>query len=174
MLHLAARRPWESMTNARPDLAVRDEILQFIARPVYPYLVTTTSEGVPYLRPVICVNDGFRVRMITRLESRKVQHIRNNPMVSIFWASTDGPSQRSVMVQARVTLLTDPSAIDAFAAEYRRKNPARTRPLPSGGDDLARAVLAAEPSLVRADGFAGSRPVILRAADLVTPIAAAP
>jgi len=167
------------MTNAHPDLAVRDEILKFIARPVYPYLVTTTSAGAPYLRPVICVNDGFRIRMITRLGSLKVQHIRGNPLVSIFWASDDGDGQdstrqRSVMVQARVKLVTDPAAIDTFAVEYRRKNPARTRPLPSGDDALPRAILEAEPTLVRADGFAGFRPIILRAEDLVAPIMAAP
>ena len=162
------------MTHAQSDLAVHDEILQFIARPVYPYLVTTTSAGVPYLRPVICVNDGFRVQMISRLSSRKVQHIERNPMVSIFWASDDAGSQRSVMIQARVTLLTDPSAIDAFAAAYRHKNPARTRPLPSSDDVLPRAILDAEPTLVRADGFAGFRPVIFRAEDLVTTITAAP
>jgi nitroimidazol reductase NimA-like FMN-containing flavoprotein (pyridoxamine 5'-phosphate oxidase superfamily) len=162
------------MTDARPESAVRDEILQFIARPVYPYLVTTTRDGAPYLRPVICVTDGFRVRMITRLASRKVQHIRSNPLVSIFWASTDGPRQRSVMVQARVSLLTDPTAIDAFAADYRRKNPARSRPLPAGDTDVARAILLAEPTLVRADGFAGFRPVILRAEDLAEPSVAPP
>jgi nitroimidazol reductase NimA-like FMN-containing flavoprotein (pyridoxamine 5'-phosphate oxidase superfamily) len=162
------------MTNAPSDLAVLDEILQFIARPVYPYLVTTTSAGVPYLRPVICVNDGFRVRMISRLSSRKVQHITRNPMVSIFWASDHAGSQRSVMIQARVTLLTDPAAIDAFAEAYRRKNPARTRPLPSSDDVLPRAILDAEPTLVRADGFAGFRPIILRAEDLVVPVTATP
>jgi nitroimidazol reductase NimA-like FMN-containing flavoprotein (pyridoxamine 5'-phosphate oxidase superfamily) len=162
------------MTNARSELAVRDEILQFIARPVYPYLVTTTKRGVPYLRPVICVNDGFRIRMISRLGSRKVQHIRNNPMVSIFWTSNDGGPPRSVMLQARVTLLTDPAAIDAFAADYRRKNPARTRPMPSSADDLERTILSAEPTFLRADGFDGFRPVILRADELVAPIAAAP
>jgi nitroimidazol reductase NimA-like FMN-containing flavoprotein (pyridoxamine 5'-phosphate oxidase superfamily) len=58
--------------------------------------------------------------MITRLLSRKVQHIRKNPLVSIFWAGNDGTSQRSVMVQARVSVLTDPAEIDAFAAAYRR------------------------------------------------------
>jgi nitroimidazol reductase NimA-like FMN-containing flavoprotein (pyridoxamine 5'-phosphate oxidase superfamily) len=154
------------MTNALPDLAIRDEILRFITRPVYPYLVTTTSEGVPYLRPVICVNDGFQIRMISRLASRKVQHIRNNPRVSIFWAGADGERQQSVMVQAHVTLLTDPADIDAFAAAYRLKNPARTRPLPSGDDALPRVVLSAAPTLVRADGFAGFRPIVLRGADL--------
>src|SRR5215212_7198295 len=101
------------MTNAQSDVAVREAILQYIARPVYPYLVTTTSAGVPYLRPVICVNDGFRVRMISRLSSRKVQHINRNPMVSIFWACDDAGSQRSVMIQARVTLIVDAAAIDA-------------------------------------------------------------
>jgi hypothetical protein len=160
------------MTVPRPDLAgtdsIRDEILRFMARPVYPYLVTTTRDGAPYLRPVICVNDGFHVRMISRLGSKKVQHIRRNPLVSIFWTGADEGQQQSVMLQARVTLLTDPRAIDAFAADYRRKNPARTRPLPSGDDDLPRAILSAEPTLLRADGFRGFRPTILRGDDLRT------
>jgi nitroimidazol reductase NimA-like FMN-containing flavoprotein (pyridoxamine 5'-phosphate oxidase superfamily) len=160
------------MTDTGTERAVREEILRFIARPVYPYLVTTTTGGAPYLRPVICVNDGFQIRMITRLLSRKVQHIRNNPLVSIFWADHDGSSQRSVMVQARVSVLTDPAEIDAFAAAYRRKNPERTRPIPRGDDGLPRAILLAEPTLVRADGFAGFRPVILREADLGAPLAA--
>src|SRR4051812_27910545 len=103
------------MTDAHVDLAVRDEILRFIARPVYPYLVTTTGEGAPYLRPVICVNDGFHVRMITRLGSRKVRHIHHNPLVSIFWTGLHEGRQQSVMLQARVTLIADPAAIDAFA-----------------------------------------------------------
>ena len=162
------------MTDAHVDPDIRDEILRFIARPVYPYLVTTTQAGAPYLRPVICVNDGFRIRMISRAVSKKVQHVRNNPLVSIFWASNDGPSQQSVMVQARVTLVTDPAAIDAFAADYHRKNPARTRPLPSRHDDLARVILAAEPTLVRGDGFTGFRPVILRGADLTAQHAVGP
>ena len=92
--------------------------------------------------------------------------------MSIFWADTEDAHQRSVMVQARVSVVTDPAAIDAFAADYRRKNPARTRPLPSGDDQLARAILSAEPTLVRADGFAGFRPIILRAEDLATSLAA--
>ncbi len=160
------------MPDARSALAVRDEILQFLARPVYPYLVTTTRAGAPYLRPVICVNDGFHVRMISRLSSRKVQHVRNNPLVSIFWTGFGEGRQQSVMLQAQVTLITDPAAIDAFAADYLRKNPARTRPLPSGDDDLARVVLSAQPTFLRADGFGGFRPIILRADDLVTPAAA--
>jgi len=162
------------MTDARPELAVRDEILRFIARPVYPYLVTTTRDGAPYLRPVICVNDGFRIRMITRLGSRKVQHIRNSPLVSVFWVSTESVPPRSVMVQARVTLNADPAAIGAFADAYRRKNPARTRPLPSGDDDVPRVILDAEPIFLRADGFAGFKPIILRADDLLAATVAAP
>jgi pyridoxamine 5'-phosphate oxidase-like protein len=162
------------MTDPGPERALREEILQFIARPVYPYLVTTTRQGAPYLRPVICVNDGFEVRMITRLASRKVQHIRHNPLVSIFWPSNEGAPPRSVMLQARLTLLTDPAAIEAFGAAYLQKNPARTRPLPAADDDLARVVLLAEPLLLRADGFRGYRPLILRAAELAEPVVAAP
>lgn len=110
--------------------------------------------------------------MITRLGSRKVQHIQTNPLVSIFWTGLSDGRQQSVMLQARVTLLTDPAAIDAFAADYRRKNPARTRALPSGQDELARVILSAEPTLLRADGFRGFRPVILRVEDLVAPATA--
>jgi len=112
--------------------------------------------------------------MITRLGSRKVQHIRHNPLVSIFWSDGIGTPQRSVMVQARVSLLGDADAIDAFAADYRRKNPARTRPLPTGSDSLERVVLLAEPTLVRADGFAGYRPIVLRGDELIEDAVATP
>ena len=152
-------------------LDFREEILAFIARPVYPYLVTTTAAGAPYLRPVICVNDGFRVRMITRLTSKKVQHIRRNPLVSLLWTGTgpsvEGAPPRSVMLQARVELRTDAEAIAAFAADYARKNPSRTRALPTSEDGTPRVILEATPLLVRADGFRGFRPVILGAAALL-------
>ena len=147
-------------------LDFRDEILAFIARPVYPYLVTTTAAGAPYLRPVICVNDGFTIRMITRLTSKKVQHIRRNPLVSLFWASAEGSPPRSVMLQARDSLHEDAEAIAGFVADYARKNPERTRSFATGEDGIARVVLEATPYLVRADGFRGFRPVILRAPDL--------
>jgi nitroimidazol reductase NimA-like FMN-containing flavoprotein (pyridoxamine 5'-phosphate oxidase superfamily) len=154
------------MTDPRPELEFRAELLEFIARPVYPYLVTTTQAGAPYLRPVICVNDGFQVRMITRAASRKVTHIRRNPLVSLFWASGEGSPPRSVMLQAEVSLLEDPESIEAFNAAYRLKNPARTRSLPSGDEEIARVVLVARPRLLRADGFRGFRPIILRADEL--------
>lgn len=112
--------------------------------------------------------------MITRAASRKVQHIQHNPSVSIFWADGDGAPQRSVMVQARITMTDDSNAIDAFGVDYRRKNPARTRPLPTGSDSLARVILLAEPTLVRADGFAGYRPIVLRGDDLDIPQETAP
>ena len=158
-------------------LDFREEILAFISRApsegqaAYPYLITTTAAGAPYLRPVICVNDGFGVRMITRLASKKVQHIRRNPLVSLLWtdsgAGVEGAPRRSVMLQARVALRTDAEAIAAFAADYARKNPARTRALPTGEDGTPRVVLEATPILVRADGFRGFRPVILRAEALL-------
>ena len=154
------------MTDERPELAFRSEILEFIARPMYPYLVTTTQAGAPYLRPVICVNDGFRIRMITRAASKKVLHMRRNPLVSLFWASNEGTPPRSVMLQARITILDDAASIEAFNAAYHEKNPARTRALPTGDEEIGRVVLVGEPLLLRADGFRGFRPVILRAPDL--------
>ncbi len=150
------------MTQQSDALDFREEILAFISRPVYPYLVTSTAAGAPYLRPVICVNDGFRVRMITRLASKKVQHIRRNPLVSLFWPSSEGAPPRSVMLQARIELHPEAEAIAAFAEEYARKNPARTRAMPGADGEVARVVLEATPLLVRADGFRGFRPVILR------------
>jgi len=154
------------MTQPSPPggdaLDLREEILAFISRPVYPYLVTTTAAGAPYLRPVICVNDGFRIRMITRATSKKVRHIRRNPLVSLFWASAEGSPPRSVMLQARVEVQTDAEVIARFAEDYAPKNPGRTRAMPAGEDGTPRVVLEATPLLVRADGFRGFRPVILR------------
>ena len=151
----------------RPELTFRAELLEFIARPVYPYLVTTTQAGAPYLRPVICINDGFAVRMITRAASKKVQHIRRNPLVSLFWTSGEGTPPRSVMLQAEIAILDDRETIEAFNTAYLRKNPGRTRSLPSGEKAIARVVLAAHPRLLRADGFRGFRPIILRAEELL-------
>ena len=71
------------------------------------------------------------------------------------------------MLQAEIALDTERTSIEAFAEDYRRKNPARTRALPSGDDELARVVLTATPRFLRADGFHGFRPVILHAADLL-------
>ena len=68
-------------------------------------------------------------------------------VVSVFAKLRVGPGERAPKgEEIKVTLLTDPASIDAFAADYQRKNPARTRPLPSSDDELQRVILAAEPT----------------------------
>jgi nitroimidazol reductase NimA-like FMN-containing flavoprotein (pyridoxamine 5'-phosphate oxidase superfamily) len=156
-------RPWKrpcrsatwvaSSQPATPD--IRAAILDLIARPIYPYLITTTAQGHPYSRPLICVNDGFTVRMVTRAHSRKMGHLARNPHATLLWV--DGP--RSVMLQGRIGVLPGEDKVADFYRRYVLKNPARTRQLSEG---VQRVVLELTPKLCRADWFAGLTPVIIR------------
>jgi pyridoxine/pyridoxamine 5'-phosphate oxidase len=129
-----------------------------IARPIYPFLVTTTSKGLPYSRPVICVNDGFRIRMVTRRNSKKMVHLRRDPRAALLWS--DPP--RSVLLQG---LVTESDDVAGFYGAYRRKNPERERFTAS--ED--RVVLELRPTFCRADWFAGYVPVVLYEVELESP-----
>ena len=144
------------MADTQPaTFEIREQILELISRPIYPYLITMTSAGFPYSRPLICINDGFTIRMVTRAGSRKVQHLRRNPRAALLWV--DG--QRSVLLQGEVSILTGEALVAQFYARYLLKNPARTRQLAEG---IERVVLELQPTFVRADWFAGFTPVIVR------------
>lgn len=126
-----------------------------VGQPIYPYLITTTAEGYPYSRPLICVNDGFTVRMVTRAGSRKMGHLARNPHATMLWVE----GTRSVMLQGEVGVLRGEDVVADFYCRYLVKNPARTRELSEG---VERVVLELTPSLCRADWFAGFTPVIVR------------
>lgn len=134
---------------------IRSAILDLIARPIYPYLITSTAAGFPYSRPLICVNDEFTIRMVTRARSRKMAHLARNANAALLWV--DG--QRSVLLQGVVGVLRGDQPVADFYARYVQKNPARTRQLAEG---IERVVLELRPSLCRADWFAGFTPIIIR------------
>lgn len=146
-----------SQQRATPE--IRAAILELIGKPIYPYLITATAARYPYARPLICINDGFTVRLVTRAHSRKMSHLARNPQAALLWV--DG--QRSVLLQGEFSVLRGDDVIAAFYERYVLKNPARTRQLSEGID---RVVLELTPSFCRADWFAGFTPVILRAAEL--------
>jgi len=138
---------------ATPEL--RAQILEVIGKPIYPYLITSTAAGFPYSRPLICINDGFTIRMVTRASSRKMTHLRRNPRAALLWV--DG--QRSVLLQGVVSVLPGEDVVADFYRRYLVKNPARTRQLAEG---IERLVLELQPAFCRADWFAGFTPVIIR------------
>jgi pyridoxine/pyridoxamine 5'-phosphate oxidase len=138
---------------ATPEL--RAAILELIGRPIYPYLITTTAAGFPYSRPLICVNEDFTVRMVTRAHSRKMGHLARNPRAALLWVE----GQRSVLLEGEVSVLRGEEVIADFYRRYLEKNPARTRQLAEG---VERVILELRPSLCRADWFAGFTPVIIR------------
>lgn len=140
---------------ATPEL--RAAILELIGRPVRPFLLTTTRTGYPYSRPVICVNHGFSIQMVTRRQSRKIGHLRRNPHAALLWS--DPP--RSVLLQGEVTIVDDPGVVLDFYRRYSAKNPERQRF--SVEENAERVVIDLRPTFCRADWFAGYVPVILRA-----------
>jgi pyridoxine/pyridoxamine 5'-phosphate oxidase len=137
---------------ATPEL--RAQILEVIGKPIYPYLITSTAAGFPYSRPLICINDGFTIRMVTRASSRKMAHLRRNPRAALLWV--DG--QRSVLLQGVVGVLPGEDVVADFYRRYLVKNPARTRQLAQG---IERVILELQPTFCRADWFAGFTPVII-------------
>jgi hypothetical protein len=143
--------------RATPE--IRAAILELIAKPIYPFLISTTAAGFPYSRPLICVNDGFSIRMVTRAGSRKVQHLRRNPHAALLWVA----GQRSVLLQGSVSFLAGEDVIADFYRRYVQKNPARTRQLAEG---VERLILELTPAFCRADWFAGFTPVIMREEEL--------
>ncbi|GEM_PF-5783398 len=147
------RGPTIDSQPATPD--IRAAILEVIGRPIYPYLITTTAAGFPYSRPLICINDEFTIRMVTRAGSRKMGHLRRNPNAALLWV--DG--RRSVLLQGEVSVLTGENVIQDFYRRYKLKNPARTRQLAEG---IERLILELRPTFCRADWFAGFTPVIIR------------
>jgi len=145
---------------------LRAAILELIASPLYPYLITTTSRDLPYTRPVICVNDGFVIRMVTRRGAVKLRHLARNPNASLLWCDAAGTPARSVLLQGRVEVIDDLAAVREFAARYAVKNPSRRRGW-DASEDTGRVVLELTPTFCRADWFAGFVPVILRPVDLL-------
>jgi len=134
---------------------IRAAILELIGRPIYPHLITQTKAGYPYSRPLICINDEFTIRMVTRAHSRKMGHLARNPHAGLLWV--DG--QRSVLLQGPVEVLRGEEVVQDFYRRYVVKNPARTRQLAPG---IERVILELRPSFCRADWFAGFTPVVIR------------
>jgi pyridoxine/pyridoxamine 5'-phosphate oxidase len=134
---------------------LRAAILEVIGKPIYPYLVTQTAAGYPYSRPLICVNDEFTIRMVTRAASIKLKHLARNPHAALLWV--DG--QRSVLLQGPISVLRGEDVVADFYERYVLKNPARTRQLAEG---IERVVLELRPTFCRADWFAGFTPVVIR------------
>ncbi len=147
-----------SWQPATPE--IRSAILEVIGKPIYPFLLTSTAASFPYSRPLICINDGFRVRLVTRAHSHKMRHLARNPHAALLWV--DGP--RSVLVQGTFEILRGDSVISDFYSRYVSKNPARTRELSEG---VERVVLELTPTFCRADWFAGFTPVVLRGEELL-------
>ena len=144
------------MAESQPATAeLRAAVLEVIGKPIYPFLLTQTKADFPYSRPLICINEGFTIRMVTRAASRKMQHLARNPNAALLWM--DAP--RSVLLQGRVAALRGDDIIDDFYRRYLLKNPARTRELAPG---IERVILELTPIFCRADWFAGFTPVVIR------------
>lgn len=149
------------MADSQPATPeIRAAILETIGKPIYPFLVTNTAAGFPYSRPLICINDGFRVRLVTRARSRKMGHLARNPHAALLWV--DG--QRSVLLQGEFDIHRGEDVVADFYRRYMVKNPARTRQLAEG---IERVVLELRPRFCRADWFAGFTPVVLRGDELL-------
>ena len=139
---------------ATPELQVA--ILDVIAQPTRPFLITMTLAGYPYGRPVICVNEGLAIWMVTRRHSKKIGHLVRNMHASLLWSEPP----RSVLLQGEMMIIDNQAAVEEFYRRYALKNPERQRF--NAADNVERVVLQLRPTFCRADWFAGYTPVIWR------------
>jgi hypothetical protein len=149
------RCPFDSLASQAATPEIRAAILELMGGNIYPYLITNTGAGYPYSRPLICVNEGFEVWMVSRTPSKKLGHLARGSRAALLWV--DPP--RSVLLQGEVSVHKDEDAVADFFLRYARKNPERTR---QPTENVPRVVLRLTPTFCRADWFAGFTPVVLR------------
>ncbi len=57
-------------------------MIDFISRVEYSELITV-KDNVPHIRPMVYVNDGLTIYMISRKNTAKLEQIKANPNVSV-------------------------------------------------------------------------------------------
>ncbi len=61
---------------------LKEYIIDFLPQTAYSELITVNN-GMPHTRPMVYVNDGLIIYMVTKKETTKVEHIKANPNVSV-------------------------------------------------------------------------------------------
>jgi PPOX class probable F420-dependent enzyme len=101
------------------------------------WLTTTDSAGVPQPRPVWFIWDGEAFLVYSQPATKKLEHIVQNPTVSLHFNS--GPKGRDVQVfTCTAEILTDPTPTDKLAA-YQQKYGTEIQAMGASESDFAGA-----------------------------------
>ncbi|MBI5788312.1 MAG: pyridoxamine 5'-phosphate oxidase family protein [Candidatus Schekmanbacteria bacterium] len=90
--------------------SLNKELINFISQVEYSELITVT-DNLPHIRPMVYVNDGLTIYMISAKQTAKVSQIKANPNVSVmivksFQASSE---TKELIVEGRASFVTDQS-----------------------------------------------------------------
>ena len=70
------------MFNPENKEALRQGLIAFISTVEYSELITV-KDNVPHIRPMVYVNEGLTIYMISRKNTAKLEQIKANPNVSV-------------------------------------------------------------------------------------------
>jgi nitroimidazol reductase NimA-like FMN-containing flavoprotein (pyridoxamine 5'-phosphate oxidase superfamily) len=139
--------------------SIRGEVLDFIkgkSGETFCAMITFRKNGSPMARPVSTfIYDGWHVGTISQGEHVKNQHVRNNPIVAYQWVelnSQSGVRLRSVFLQGRCELISDPATVQEF---FRLRQAETGQGDAHPEDDWQRLLMRVTPEVVRAEGFLG-------------------
>ena len=105
------------MANARG--LTKEEVDDFLAKPVIARLATVKPDGSPYVVPVWQQWDGESMFIIPRSRSSFVEHIRHEPRVCISCAD-DGPGHRRVLIEGVAEIVEGPAMMAGLMLEIAR------------------------------------------------------
>jgi len=118
---------------------LQQRILDIIHKPQLAALATVTEKNNPWVRYVVTVGGGdFTIRCATFVESRKVEHIKNNPNVHITCGVNSlTKMQPYLQIQGQARVTTDKDERHSFFNEM-------LEPIFDGPDDPKYCIIVVE------------------------------
>ncbi len=94
--------------NTADSEQFRQQLIDFISTVEYSELITAKN-NVPHIRPMVYVNDGLTIYMVSRKNTAKVEQIRANPNVSVmiiksFETTSD---TKEVIIEGQASFVSD-------------------------------------------------------------------
>lgn len=132
---------------------IKDRIKALIKKHQFASLATVTEDGKPWVRYVVTRgSDDMTIRLGTRLDSRKVQHIEKSPEVHIVLGMINPATGKEfVQVQGTAVVVTDRAEREAIWYGHLER-------YFTGIDDPAFGVVIVKPYRIELYGIEGTEP----------------
>ena len=107
--------------NDSPE-ELKSKIVAFLSDVEYSELITV-DKGIPHNRPMVYANDGIVTYMVSKKNTSKVNHIKNNPNVSVvIIKSLRSPGKvEEVSLEGKAYIVSDSAERDKAFSLFQSK-----------------------------------------------------